>query len=87
MSTEVHVITLTDVRRLHHERRADNSFRQKADDVHRVQRLKSATAIDLITNCSSRSLRPTTLPDFNLRMRTVVRNMLINAHKDAITFL
>ena len=87
MSTEVHVITLTDVRRLHHERGADNGFRQKAGDVHRVQRLKSASTIDLITNCSSRSRRPTTPPDFNLRMRNVVRSMLINAHKDAITFL
>jgi len=82
MSTEVHVITLTDVGRLHHERGADNGFRQEADDVHRVQRLKS-TAIDLITNFASRSGRATTLADCNLRVRTITRNILINAHKDA----
>jgi len=46
---EMNVIIRTEVCRLHHERRADNSFRQKADDVHCVQRAKS-TAIDVITN-------------------------------------
>lgn len=49
MSVEVQVIILTDVGRLHHKSGADNSFRQKADDVHRVQRLKSM-AIDVVTN-------------------------------------